>query len=443
MRMRRHGGICEGMKDNRRSRMAKELGIIGIWIVIYGLVSIASMSLSDVIGVPNSIAAASYAVLCAVIIFFLKNKHKLAYYGFGSLKKLNAGRLLYFIPFVIVASVNLWSGIHIHDTPLQIVLITICMICVAFIEEVIFRSFLFKALQKKSLALAIALPSALFGVIHMLNLLTGADLVSTIFQSFYGAAFGFMCVVFFYKTNRILPCIICHAAGNVFSMFLPEHVSIVMQTIGCVVIVVVSVSYGIYLLIGDKRKKQAERSGADDGKEAGAEERGSADDGKEVSAEERGSADDGKEVSAEERGSAGDGKKISAEERGSADDGKEAGAEEREEPDYSGIIGKTVKGAVDRPLGTTHPQHPDICYSINYGYVDGVFAGDGAEQDVYVFGTDEPLKRFEGKVIAVYHRLNDVEDKWIVSLSGEDIADETILEKISFQEQFFEGKLYR
>lgn len=114
-----------------------------------------------------------------------------------------------------------------------------------------------------------------------------------------------------------------------------------------------------------------------------------------------------------------------------------------DEPDYSGIIGRTVKGTVDRPLGTTHPQHPDMRYPINYGYVDGVFAGDGAEQDVYLFGTDEPLSHFEGKVIAVYHRFDDVEDKWIVSLTGEDIADETILGGITFQEQFFHGKLYR
>lgn len=54
-----------------------------------------------------------------------------------------------------------------------------------------------------------------------------------------------------------------------------------------------------------------------------------------------------------------------------------------------------------------------------------------------------PLEHFEGKVIAVYHRFDDVEDKWIVSLNGQDIPDERILGEISFQEQFFCGKLYR
>ncbi len=116
---------------------------------------------------------------------------------------------------------------------------------------------------------------------------------------------------------------------------------------------------------------------------------------------------------------------------------------EREEPDYRHIIGRTISGTVDRPVGSSHPRYPELVYPLNYGYVDHVFAGDGAEQDVYVFGTNEPLEHFTGKVIAVWHRFDDVEDKWIVSLSGEDIAEEKILGDISFQEQFFYGKLYK
>lgn len=118
-------------------------------------------------------------------------------------------------------------------------------------------------------------------------------------------------------------------------------------------------------------------------------------------------------------------------------------AAETDQPDYSSIIGKTVQGTVDRPLGTSHPHYPEMIYPVNYGYVDGVFVGDGAEQDVYLFGTEEPLETFEGKVIAVWHRFDDVEDKWIVSLDGKDRTEEEILGDIFFQEQYFYGKLYR
>ena len=107
------------------------------------------------------------------------------------------------------------------------------------------------------------------------------------------------------------------------------------------------------------------------------------------------------------------------------------------------VIGKNVKGKIDRPIGSRHPRHPEMIYPINYGYVEGIIAGDGAEQDVYVFGTDKPLLTFEGKVIAVYHRYNDVEDKWIVSIDGRDFSDEEILSTIHFQEQYFKGELIR
>ena len=110
--------------------------------------------------------------------------------------------------------------------------------------------------------------------------------------------------------------------------------------------------------------------------------------------------------------------------------------------DYSDVLGTSVSGTIDRPLGSAHPRHPEMIYPINYGYVDGVFAGDGAEQDVYVFGTDRPIDTFFGKVVGVYHRLNDNEDKWIVSLSGEAISVDDILRAIEFQEQYFMGELY-
>ena len=116
---------------------------------------------------------------------------------------------------------------------------------------------------------------------------------------------------------------------------------------------------------------------------------------------------------------------------------------EASEPDFSDIIGKTVSGKIDRPLGSRHPRVPELEYPVNYGYVDGVVAGDGAEQDIYLLGEDKPAETFTGKVIAVWHRYNDVEDKWIVSADGRDFTDEEIAETIGFQEKYFDGELFR
>lgn len=107
------------------------------------------------------------------------------------------------------------------------------------------------------------------------------------------------------------------------------------------------------------------------------------------------------------------------------------------------IIGQIVRGKIDRPKGSRHPRYSDMIYPINYGYVEGVISDDGQEQDVYVLGTDEPIETFEGRVIAIYHRFNDAEDKWIVSFSGSDYSNKEILQAIHFQEQYFEGELVR
>ena len=50
------------------------------------------------------------------------------------------------------------------------------------------------------------------------------------------------------------------------------------------------------------------------------------------------------------------------------------------------VIGRTVTVTVDRPLGSYHPEHKDMYYPINYGYVEGVLAPDGEEQDAYILG---------------------------------------------------------
>lgn len=115
---------------------------------------------------------------------------------------------------------------------------------------------------------------------------------------------------------------------------------------------------------------------------------------------------------------------------------------EIKEMDYSGFLGKEVRGTIDRPLGSAHPKYPELIYPINYGYVDGLFAGDGEEQDAYVFGTDSPISAFTGKIIGVIHRLNDCEDKWIVSLSGDPVDPETIRRLTDFQEKYYMGELY-
>lgn len=94
-----------------------------------------------------------------------------------------------------------------------------------------------------------------------------------------------------------------------------------------------------------------------------------------------------------------------------------------------------VKVIVDRPIHSEHPEHKGLVYELNYGYVEGIIAADGEEQDCYIMDVDQPIKEYVGNVIAIIKRLDDIEDKWIVS--NKDFSIEEIRAKTHFQEQYF------
>ena len=102
------------------------------------------------------------------------------------------------------------------------------------------------------------------------------------------------------------------------------------------------------------------------------------------------------------------------------------------------MLGKIVKVTIDRPLGSYHPNHKDLYYPINYGFVEGIIGGDGEYQDAYVLGADQPLNEFTGKVIAIIHRLDDVEDKWVVAPQDLQLTKEEIYKQVQFQEKYFD-----
>ncbi len=105
------------------------------------------------------------------------------------------------------------------------------------------------------------------------------------------------------------------------------------------------------------------------------------------------------------------------------------------------MLGKIVTVTVDRPLGSRHPKYENLIYPINYGYVKGVFAPDGEEQDAYVLSITEPISEFVGRVIAIIHREDDVEDKLVVAPDGVTFTEEEIKNITYFQERYFKSTI--
>ena len=100
-------------------------------------------------------------------------------------------------------------------------------------------------------------------------------------------------------------------------------------------------------------------------------------------------------------------------------------------------MGRRVRVIVDRPLGSHHPEHDDLTYPVNYGYVPGTRAGDGESIDAYVLGVPEPVATVDGNVVGVVRRADDAEDKLVVAPAGQRYAASEIESAVRFQERFF------
>ncbi len=106
------------------------------------------------------------------------------------------------------------------------------------------------------------------------------------------------------------------------------------------------------------------------------------------------------------------------------------------------FLGKEVEVVFDRPLGSKHPKH-GFTYEVNYGYIDGLKAPDGEDLDAYFLGTDQALKKVNGIVKAIIHRLDNDDDKLIVMPKEISMTDAEIESAVQFQEQWFKHEIIR
>lgn len=104
-------------------------------------------------------------------------------------------------------------------------------------------------------------------------------------------------------------------------------------------------------------------------------------------------------------------------------------------------LGKVVNLVIDRPIGSIHPKHEDLVYTLNYGFIPNVYGGDGEELDVYLMGLDIPVKEYKAKLIAIVHRHNDVEDKLVAAPEDMHFTKNEIEASVRFQEQYFDSEV--
>ena len=178
-----------------------------------------------------------------ILILLIKALKRTTYYGLA--KVTNYKRYLYFFPLVLIISVNLWDGININNSMNEIIFYILTMINVGFIEEIIFRGFLFKMMAKDNVKSAIAVSSITFGIGHVINLLNGAALGPTLLQICYAISIGYLFVIIFYKSKSLIPCIITHSLVNSFSIFNVSNSK--LMYISSIFLIIVPLIYATYI----------------------------------------------------------------------------------------------------------------------------------------------------------------------------------------------------
>ena len=220
------------------------------WIIIYVVGTSITDELSRQFGIEKIFSVPYLLFLSAILLDWTQKNRFFTQYGLCK-TDVKAKRFLYYIPLIALVSCNFWHGVSKNGTFDEFLFYAMSMLCVGFLEELIFRGFLFRAMEKDGIKSAIIVSSVTFGIGHIVNLIngSGATLLPNLCQVVSSIAIGFLFVVMFYRGKSILPCILAHQFINVSSFFANEgamdSTTIIVQSI---IICAIALVYAVVLL---------------------------------------------------------------------------------------------------------------------------------------------------------------------------------------------------
>ena len=157
-------------------------------------------------------------VLCSVLLYLCNKQSLLAKIGFAKIGLREFKANLFYAPLIIMVLMN---GVFFFDTTNpahDVFAIVAFMVLVAFLEEVLFRGLLFKAIEERQSTKAAVIISGLtFGFGHIVNLLNGYTGIAQIIQIVLAVVIGIVLSLLFVRTKSIVPGIVFHFFFNLAS----------------------------------------------------------------------------------------------------------------------------------------------------------------------------------------------------------------------------------
>lgn len=215
-------------------------------------------AISAMVGVNKSATVAIGILLSVILLHFLKRNGLFKVYGLCA-PKTSARSMLYYLPIFALLTANLWCGVTMNYSVTETVLYILAMLCVGFLEEVIFRGLLFEAMREDNVKAAIIVSSVTFGIGHIINLIngSGAELLPNLLQVIYATAAGFMFVMIYCKSKSLTVCIVTHGIFNALSAFVNEaNTTNKTQIFSAILLTLIAGSYALYLALSMREKKE-------------------------------------------------------------------------------------------------------------------------------------------------------------------------------------------
>lgn len=218
--------------------------LILIFPVVAGvIVTIMEMENTQAILVQAGLTFLSAAVGIALMA---KSSYSLKEYGFTGMTKQAKANAAWFLPLLAVEAFSFLPGFRENLSMGYFLAVVLFTLLVGINEEVYFRGLILKRLSEKGIRFAAIVSSVLFGIVHMVNLVGGADLTYTGLQIVFAALFGFVCAELVILTKSLIPVILWHFIHDcigyvtVGEITTPALISVIIQ-------IVLMLAYSVYL----------------------------------------------------------------------------------------------------------------------------------------------------------------------------------------------------
>ncbi|MDO4488165.1 MAG: CPBP family intramembrane metalloprotease [Eubacteriales bacterium] len=226
------------------------LKTIGVWFVLllFMFVQGAIVVIGQIDGVPSALirGAVIWASAIVAILVYYINHRELRSLGFTKAEKGAAGKMLYFVPLLIICFSHFVAGIELGEGLSLVLAYLFFTLAIGVAEETYFRGLICNMWLKKGINRAVMVSAILFGVSHMMNVAGGAGLFETMLQICFAFFYGTVIAYVFVIGKSLIPCILLHSLHD-FCSFMSGELSQTANTFLGAVQVVILIAYGIYL----------------------------------------------------------------------------------------------------------------------------------------------------------------------------------------------------